>query len=84
MYKKKFYQTRLSSLILRVRDNKIMFIFRKVFDNIYQILRPGGKALVLFLASNSGFDAYLDVAKNPKYKTYMEVNFYKTISYLIM
>ncbi|XP_060821495.1 juvenile hormone acid O-methyltransferase [Bombus pascuorum] len=44
----------------------------KAFDNIYKLLQPGGKALVMFLAWNSGFDAYMRIHENPLYKPYME------------
>ncbi|XP_014213268.1 juvenile hormone acid O-methyltransferase-like [Copidosoma floridanum] len=44
---------------------------RKAFENIYQILRPGGRGLVLFLAYNDGFDSYLRIAEVPQYKSYM-------------
>ncbi|CAB0043894.1 unnamed protein product [Trichogramma brassicae] len=45
---------------------------RQVFDNIYQMLRPGGKSLVLFLAHNTGFESYLKLHKDPKYNPYMK------------
>ncbi|CAK9795096.1 Juvenile hormone acid O-methyltransferase [Anthophora quadrimaculata] len=44
----------------------------QAFENIYKLLRPGGKALVMFLAWNDGFDAYMKVHENPQYKPYME------------
>ncbi|KAF3423812.1 hypothetical protein E2986_09057 [Frieseomelitta varia] len=45
---------------------------RQAFDNIYKLLQPDGKALVMFLAWNNGFDAYVKVYENPKYKVYMQ------------
>ncbi|XP_076672354.1 juvenile hormone acid methyltransferase [Andrena cerasifolii] len=42
------------------------------FENVYKLLRPGGKALVMFLGWNDGFDAYERLAKYPQYKSYME------------
>ncbi|XP_017755919.1 PREDICTED: juvenile hormone acid O-methyltransferase [Eufriesea mexicana] len=45
---------------------------RRAFENVYKLLRPGGKALVMFLAWNDGFDAYVRVHENPRYKAYME------------
>ena len=37
------------------------------------MLRPGGKCLVLFLAYNDGFESYLRLGNNPRYKPYMKV-----------
>lgn len=48
--------------------------FRRAFDNIYKLLQPEGKALVMFLAWNDGFDAYMRVYENPRYKPYMQVS----------
>ncbi|OXU24821.1 hypothetical protein TSAR_005469 [Trichomalopsis sarcophagae] len=45
---------------------------RKSFENIYQLLRPGGKGLVLFIAKNNGFDSYLKLHDYPEYKSYMK------------
>ncbi|KOC63506.1 Biotin biosynthesis bifunctional protein BioHC [Habropoda laboriosa] len=50
----------------------------QAFENIYKLLRPGGKALVMFLAWNDGFDAYMKIHENPQYKPYMEVDVYDT------
>ncbi|CAK9820953.1 Juvenile hormone acid O-methyltransferase [Anthophora plagiata] len=44
----------------------------QAFENIYKLLQLGGKALVMFLAWNDGFDAYMKVHENPQYKPYME------------
>ncbi|XP_017878015.1 juvenile hormone acid O-methyltransferase [Ceratina calcarata] len=44
----------------------------RAFDNIYKLLRPGGKGLVMFLAWNDGFDAYTRVHEDPRYKPYMQ------------
>lgn len=46
---------------------------RRAFENIYKLLRPEGKALVMLLAWNDGFDAYTKMRENPRYKPYMEV-----------
>ncbi|XP_076766733.1 juvenile hormone acid methyltransferase [Xylocopa sonorina] len=43
----------------------------RAFDNIYKLLRPGGKALVMFLAWNNGFDAYTKVYENPRFRPYI-------------
>ncbi|XP_058792064.1 juvenile hormone acid O-methyltransferase [Phymastichus coffea] len=60
-------------------DNAVSFYclhwcqnIRKVFDNMYKLLRPGGKSLVLFLAHNTGFDSYLRLSDDPKYKPFMK------------
>ncbi|XP_003708425.1 juvenile hormone acid methyltransferase [Megachile rotundata] len=44
----------------------------RAFENVYKLLRPGGKALIMFLAWNNGFDAYTKLHENPRYKPYME------------
>ncbi|XP_015596067.1 juvenile hormone acid O-methyltransferase [Cephus cinctus] len=44
----------------------------QTFRNIYEILRPGGKSLIVFLAYNSGFNAYEELSKNPDYRPYMK------------
>ncbi|KAG7213902.1 hypothetical protein KM043_003104 [Ampulex compressa] len=45
---------------------------RQAFANIYKLLRAGGKALVMFLGSNNGFDAYVKLHENPRYRPYMQ------------
>ncbi|XP_057326667.1 juvenile hormone acid O-methyltransferase [Microplitis mediator] len=45
---------------------------RLALKNIHQLLRPGGRALVMFLSYNNGFDAYKRLQRNPRYKPYME------------
>ncbi|XP_023245717.1 juvenile hormone acid O-methyltransferase-like [Copidosoma floridanum] len=44
---------------------------RRAFENIYQILRPGGRALVLYVAYHKIFDCYLRIAQMSQYKPYM-------------
>lgn len=51
----------------------IIVKFRRAFENVYKLLRPGGKALIMFLAWNNGFDAYVKLHENPRYKPYMQV-----------
>ncbi|XP_023247693.1 juvenile hormone acid O-methyltransferase-like [Copidosoma floridanum] len=43
----------------------------RAFENIYQILRPGGRALVLYVAYHKIFDCYLRIAQMSQYKPYM-------------
>ncbi|XP_066601295.1 juvenile hormone acid O-methyltransferase [Prorops nasuta] len=50
------------------------------FENIYKLLRPGGKALLMFLGYNDGFDAYVRLHENPRYQPYMK-DAYKYIPY---
>ncbi|KAI4489447.1 hypothetical protein M0802_011119 [Mischocyttarus mexicanus] len=45
---------------------------RLAFENIYKLLRPGGKALIMFLAYNNGFDAYIRIHENPLFQPYMQ------------
>ncbi|XP_074101890.1 juvenile hormone acid methyltransferase isoform X1 [Cotesia typhae] len=45
---------------------------RLTLKNIYQLLRPGGRSLVMFLSYNNGFDAFIKFQTNPRYKSYME------------
>ncbi|KAK2580687.1 hypothetical protein KPH14_007785 [Odynerus spinipes] len=45
---------------------------RRAFENIYKLLRPGGKVLTMFLAYNDGFDAYVRIHENPRYQPYMQ------------
>ncbi|XP_034950566.1 juvenile hormone acid O-methyltransferase [Chelonus insularis] len=45
---------------------------RLALENIYKLLRPGGRGLVMFLSHNSGFDAYIRMQNNSRYKPYME------------
>ncbi|XP_031369307.1 juvenile hormone acid O-methyltransferase [Apis dorsata] len=46
--------------------------FRKAFDNIYKLLRPGGKGLFMLLSWNDGFDVYKKLYANPRYRPYMQ------------
>ncbi|KAJ8669366.1 hypothetical protein QAD02_000625 [Eretmocerus hayati] len=70
---------KIPSNLVGAFDNAVSFYclhwcqdIRQVFGNIHQLLRPGGKSLVLFLASNTGFDTYLSLSENPLYKPYMQ------------
>ncbi|XP_043470529.1 juvenile hormone acid O-methyltransferase-like [Leptopilina heterotoma] len=45
---------------------------RRAYENIYQLLQPGGKVVITFLTFNSGFQAYLKLSEDPKYKSYMK------------
>ncbi|KAK1116776.1 hypothetical protein K0M31_018058 [Melipona bicolor] len=44
---------------------------RIAFENIYNLLKPEGSALVMFLAWNNGFDAYIKLSEDPRFKSYM-------------
>uniref|UniRef100_T1IRK8 Methyltransferase domain-containing protein n=1 Tax=Strigamia maritima TaxID=126957 RepID=T1IRK8_STRMM len=44
---------------------------RKAISNLYQLLRPGGTCLLVFLARNPVFDMYERLAKNPRWAPYM-------------
>lgn len=46
--------------------------YRQVAKNIYKLLKPGGKGLIIFLSYNSGFDAYKKLHQIQKYKLYMQ------------
>lgn len=62
--------TNLASDFVTIR----LIQFRRTFENVYKLLQPGGKALLMFLGWNDGFDAYERLAKYPQYKSYMEVS----------
>ncbi|XP_011501098.1 PREDICTED: uncharacterized protein LOC105364772 isoform X2 [Ceratosolen solmsi marchali] len=69
----------LPSNLINTYDNAVSFYClhwcqntRKAFENIYKLLRPGGKGLVLFLAHNTGFDGYLQLYDDVQYKPYMK------------
>lgn len=47
--------------------------FRRTFENVWKMLRPGGTALAIFLAENDLFKAYETLHENPRYKPYMQV-----------
>ncbi|XP_032681768.1 juvenile hormone acid O-methyltransferase [Odontomachus brunneus] len=50
---------------------------RQAFENIYKLLRPGGRALVEFLAHHDSFESYHEMKKNPQYEPYMrDINRY--------
>lgn len=46
---------------------------RQAFENIYKLLRPGGRALVEFIAHHDSFESYHEMKKNPQYEPYMRV-----------
>lgn len=52
---------------------------RKAFDNIYKLLRPGGKGLFMLLSWNDGFDVYKKLYANPRYRPYMQVIMFNVI-----
>ncbi|KYM78453.1 Putative methyltransferase 235L [Atta colombica] len=44
----------------------------RALQNIYKLLRPNGKALVMFLGYHSGFEAYLQLKQYPRYQSYLQ------------
>ncbi|KAK4872387.1 hypothetical protein RN001_014416 [Aquatica leii] len=44
---------------------------RKVFNNIYKMLKPGGKMLISFVRESQFPDMYQKVYENPKWRKYM-------------
>ncbi|KAL6260400.1 hypothetical protein P5V15_007927 [Pogonomyrmex californicus] len=44
----------------------------RAFKNIYKLLRPNGKALVMFLGFHCGFEAYIRLGQNPRYEFYLQ------------
>ncbi|KZC09774.1 PREDICTED: juvenile hormone acid O-methyltransferase [Dufourea novaeangliae] len=44
----------------------------RTFENIWKILQPGGTALTMFLADNTGYDGYINLYENPQYRPYMQ------------
>ncbi|XP_011871884.1 PREDICTED: uncharacterized protein LOC105564253 [Vollenhovia emeryi] len=44
----------------------------RAFENIYKLLQPNGKALVMFAGYHCGFNAYLLLKQNPRYESYLE------------
>ncbi|RLU22285.1 hypothetical protein DMN91_004563 [Ooceraea biroi] len=44
----------------------------RAFQNTYKLLRPNGKALVMFLGYHFGFKAYLQLKQNPRYQPYLQ------------
>ncbi|XP_029160093.1 juvenile hormone acid O-methyltransferase-like [Nylanderia fulva] len=43
----------------------------KAFQNIYKLLRPEGKALIMFLAHHFGFEAYTRLQEHPQFQPYL-------------
>ncbi|EGI57813.1 PREDICTED: uncharacterized protein LOC105153364 [Acromyrmex echinatior] len=44
----------------------------RALQNMYKLLRPNGKALVMFLGHHSGFEAYLQLKQYPRYQSYLQ------------
>ncbi|KAM0735897.1 Juvenile hormone acid O-methyltransferase [Formica fusca] len=60
-------------------DNAVSFYclhwcidLRRAFENIYKLLRPEGKALVMFIAYHMGFEAYTRLKQNPRFQPYLQ------------
>ncbi|EFN83053.1 Uncharacterized protein yxbB [Harpegnathos saltator] len=50
---------------------------KRAFRNIYKLLRPGGKALIEFMAHHDSFESYREMKKEPQYEPYMtDINRY--------
>ncbi|XP_014471981.1 PREDICTED: juvenile hormone acid O-methyltransferase-like [Dinoponera quadriceps] len=45
---------------------------RRVFGNIYKLLRPNGRALVEFIAHHGAFECYYKLKRNAQYEPYMQ------------
>nr|UJH41149.1 juvenile hormone acid methyltransferase-4 [Pardosa pseudoannulata] len=45
---------------------------KEAFENIYQILKPGGKAALIFILNSPFWDSYHLHYSNPKYRKYLE------------
>ncbi|CAL1676818.1 unnamed protein product [Lasius platythorax] len=43
----------------------------RAFENIHKLLRPKGKALIMFLGYHFGFEAYTRLKQNPRFKPYL-------------
>ncbi|CAH1957088.1 unnamed protein product [Acanthoscelides obtectus] len=48
---------------------------RQAFQNIYKLLKPGGDALLAFLATNPIYDIHQIMASNEKWKHYMKTDY---------
>uniref|UniRef100_T1IKE3 Methyltransferase domain-containing protein n=1 Tax=Strigamia maritima TaxID=126957 RepID=T1IKE3_STRMM len=46
---------------------------RKAMSNLYELFRPGGICLLVFVARSLVFDMYERLAKNPRWAPYMNV-----------
>ncbi|KYN20793.1 PREDICTED: juvenile hormone acid O-methyltransferase-like [Trachymyrmex cornetzi] len=44
----------------------------RALENIYKLLRPNGKALMMFIGYHSGFEAYLHLKQCPRYQSYLQ------------
>ncbi|XP_012270475.1 juvenile hormone acid O-methyltransferase [Orussus abietinus] len=60
-------------------DNAVSFYclhwcqeIRVALGNIYKLLRPGGKCLIILLSHQSGFEAFEELYKDPRYQPYMK------------
>ncbi|XP_039964257.1 juvenile hormone acid O-methyltransferase-like [Bactrocera tryoni] len=45
---------------------------QKALQNIYKLLRPGGKAIILTISHNAIYDMYLEQEKDPRFSPYMQ------------
>lgn len=43
----------------------------KAFQNIYKLLKPKGKAIIIFLSHHFGFEAYTRLKQNPRFQPYL-------------
>ncbi|KAL6260557.1 hypothetical protein P5V15_008078 [Pogonomyrmex californicus] len=44
----------------------------RAFENIFKLLRPNGKGLVMFLGYHCLFEAYMRISQNPRYEFYLQ------------
>ena len=63
------------SKISRSKIREYFVNFRQIYDNIYKLLRPGGKSLIMFVSFNDGFDAYTKMHNDSRYAAYMQVEY---------
>ncbi|KAL6260558.1 hypothetical protein P5V15_008079 [Pogonomyrmex californicus] len=49
-----------------------LYDLSRAFENIFKLLRPNGKALVMFLGSHCFFEAYVRLSQNPRYEFYLQ------------
>nr|CAH7763741.1 unnamed protein product [Callosobruchus chinensis] len=49
--------------------------YRQAFQNIYKLLKPGGDALLTFLATNPIYDIHQIMAKNKRWKPYIKTDY---------
>lgn len=72
-------ETELPSDQVEQYDNAVSFYclhwcndIWRALENIYKLLRPNGKALMMFLGYHCGFNAYLRLKQNPRYQSYLQ------------